>query len=56
MSITRISLITRIMLPGIVAIQRPVEEYGITLAVIKVAVNVPLTDDQFLCRSHRGRN
>lgn len=36
-----------IMLPSVVEIQRPVEEYSITLAVTKANVNVALRDDQF---------
>ena len=36
-----------IMLPGVVEIQRPVEEYSITLTVTKANVNVALRDDQF---------
>jgi hypothetical protein len=36
-----------IMFPGIVSIQRPVEGYGITLSIVKLDVNLPLTDEQF---------
>lgn len=36
-----------IMLPSVVEIQRPVEEYAITLTVTKANVNVALRDDQF---------
>jgi outer membrane lipoprotein-sorting protein len=36
-----------IMLPSVVEIQRPVEEYSITLTVTKANVNVALRDDQF---------
>jgi len=36
-----------IMFPGIVSIQRPAEGYGITLSIVKLDVNLPLTDEQF---------
>jgi outer membrane lipoprotein-sorting protein len=36
-----------IMLPSVVEIQRPVEEYSITLTVTKANINVALRDDQF---------
>jgi outer membrane lipoprotein-sorting protein len=36
-----------IVLPSLVEIQRPVEEYAITLNVTKLTTNVPLRDDQF---------
>lgn len=36
-----------IMLPSVVEIQRPVEEYSITLTVTKANVNAALRDDQF---------
>jgi len=36
-----------IVLPSVVEIQRPVEEYAITLNVIKLTTNIPLRDDQF---------
>ncbi len=35
------------MFPSIVDIQRPVEEYAITLNILKLRVNEPLRDDQF---------
>jgi len=37
-----------LLLPAIVSIQRPVEGYAITISMVKVDVNVPLTDDQFV--------
>src|SRR6185312_4103428 len=43
-----------IMLPSVVEIQRPVEEYAITLAVTKFNVNVPLRDDQFSLQQPPG--
>src|SRR5690242_488988 len=36
-----------IMMPSVVEIQRPVEEYAITLNVTKLTTNIPLRDDQF---------
>jgi outer membrane lipoprotein-sorting protein len=35
------------MFPTVVDIQRPVEEYAITLNILKLRVNEPLRDDQF---------
>ncbi len=43
-----------LMLPAIVAIQRPLEGYGITISMVKVDVNVPLTDDQFVLTQPPG--
>jgi len=43
-----------IMLPSVVEIQRPVEEYAITLAVTKFNVNVALRDDQFSLQQPSG--
>jgi hypothetical protein len=43
-----------IMLPGIISIQRPIEGYGITLSVVKLDVNVPLTDEQFVLTQPPG--
>ena len=37
-----------IKFPGIVSIQRPIEGYGITLSMVKLDINVPLTDEQFV--------
>jgi outer membrane lipoprotein-sorting protein len=37
-----------IMFPGIVSIQRPIEGYSITLSIVKMDVNVQLTDEQFV--------
>jgi hypothetical protein len=42
------------MLPGIVSIQRPIEGYGIKLSMVKVEVNVQLTDDQFVLTQPPG--
>jgi outer membrane lipoprotein-sorting protein len=36
-----------IMMPSLVEIQRPVEEYAITLNVTKLSTNIALRDDQF---------
>ncbi|MBZ5508360.1 MAG: hypothetical protein LAO78_23105 [Acidobacteriia bacterium] len=43
-----------IMFPGIVSIQRPIEGYGITISMVKLDVNVPLTDEQFLLTQPPG--
>src|SRR5580765_3519643 len=43
-----------IMLPAIVSIQRPIEGYSITLSMVKLDVNVPLTDDQFVLTQPPG--
>lgn len=43
-----------IMFPGIVSIQRPIEGYGITLSIVKLEVNVPLTDEQFVLTQPPG--
>jgi len=43
-----------IMLPAIVSIQRPVEGYGITISMVKLDVNVPLTDEQFVLTQPPG--
>jgi hypothetical protein len=45
---------TGIRLPGIVSIQRPIEGYGITISMLKMDVNVPLTDDQFVLTQPPG--
>jgi hypothetical protein len=42
------------MLPSVVEIQRPVEEYAITMAVTKLSINVPLRDDQFSLQQPPG--
>ena len=36
-----------IMFPHLVRIDRPKEQYGMQLGLVKVQINVPLTDDQF---------
>ncbi len=38
---------TTIMFPGIIAIQRPIEGYSITLSIVKMDVNLNLSDEQF---------
>src|ERR1051326_6232948 len=43
-----------IMFPSIIAIQRPIEGYGITLSIVKLDVNAPLTDDQFVLTQPPG--
>ena len=43
-----------IMFPAIVSIQRPVEGYGITISMVKLDVNVPLTDEQFVLTQPPG--
>jgi outer membrane lipoprotein-sorting protein len=43
-----------LMLPAIVSIQRPIEGYGITISMVKVDVNVPLTDEQFVLTQPPG--
>jgi outer membrane lipoprotein-sorting protein len=43
-----------IMFPGIISIQRPIEGYGITLSIVKMDVNVQLTDEQFVLTQPPG--
>jgi outer membrane lipoprotein-sorting protein len=43
-----------LLLPAIVSIQRPIEGYGITISMVKVEVNVPLTDEQFVLTQPPG--
>ncbi|MGB8130511.1 MAG: hypothetical protein WCG81_12025 [Candidatus Angelobacter sp.] len=43
-----------ISLPAIVSIQRPIEGYGITISMVKLEVNVPLTDEQFVLTQPPG--
>ena len=40
--------------PVIVSIQRPIEGYGITISIVKLDVNVPLTDEQFVLTQPPG--
>jgi outer membrane lipoprotein-sorting protein len=40
--------------PSIVSIQRPIEGYGITLSMVKLDVNVALTDEQFVLTQPPG--
>jgi hypothetical protein len=42
------------MFPAIVSIQRPIEGYGITISMVKLDVNVPLTDEQFVLTQPPG--
>ncbi|HEY7403195.1 MAG TPA: hypothetical protein VIB39_06715 [Candidatus Angelobacter sp.] len=43
-----------IMLPGMVSIQRPIEGYSLVLNMVKLDVNIPLTDDQFVLTQPPG--
>jgi hypothetical protein len=43
-----------ITFPDIVAIQRPIEGYSVTLSMVKLDVNVALTDEQFLLTQPAG--
>jgi outer membrane lipoprotein-sorting protein len=43
-----------IMFPNIVSVQRPIEGYSITISFVKLDVNVPLTDEQFLLTQPAG--
>jgi hypothetical protein len=43
-----------VMFPGIISIQRPIEGYSITISIVKLDVNVPLTDDQFVLTQPPG--
>src|SRR5262245_16354125 len=43
-----------IMLPGMVSIQRPIEGYSLVLNMVKLDVNVPLSDDQFVLTQPPG--
>ncbi len=45
---------SNIMFPSIVSIQRPIEGYGLTLSMVKLELNVPLTDDQFVLTQPSG--
>ncbi len=45
---------SNIMFPGIVSIQRPIEGYGLTLSMVKLELNVPLTDEQFVLTQPSG--
>jgi outer membrane lipoprotein-sorting protein len=42
------------MFPSLVQIQRPVEEYAITLTMVKLRLNEPLTNDQFVLTQPPG--
>jgi outer membrane lipoprotein-sorting protein len=43
-----------VMFPGIISIQRPIEGYSITISIVKLDVNAPLTDDQFVLTQPPG--
>ncbi len=43
-----------ISFPAIVSIQRPIEGLGMTLSIVKLDVNVPLTDEQFVLTQPPG--
>ena len=43
-----------ISFPAIVSIQRPIEGYAITISMVKVDMNVPLTDEQFVLMQPPG--
>jgi hypothetical protein len=43
-----------IQFPTLIEIQRPIEEVGITLAVVKMSMNEPLRDDQFIMAQPPG--
>jgi len=43
-----------IQFPGIVSIQRPNEGYAITISMVKVDMNAPLTDEQFVLTQPPG--
>jgi outer membrane lipoprotein-sorting protein len=45
---------SNITFPGIVSIQRPIEGYGLTLSMVKLELNVPLTDEQFVLTQPPG--
>lgn len=40
--------------PNVVELWRPIEEYTITIGIVKLAVNQPLTDDQFALNQPPG--
>jgi hypothetical protein len=42
------------MFPDIVEVHRPIEDYTITLSVVKLNLNEPLTDDQFTIAQPAG--
>jgi hypothetical protein len=43
-----------IMFPEIISIDRPVEAYSITMSVVELNVNLPLTDEQFVLNQPAG--
>lgn len=43
-----------IMFPAIVSIQRPIEGLAMTISIVKMDVNVPLTDEQFVLTQPPG--
>lgn len=42
------------LFPDIIGVHRPVENYSITLSVVKLNLNEPLTDDQFILAQPAG--
>jgi hypothetical protein len=42
------------MFPDIIEVHRPIEDYTITLSVVKLNLNEPLTDDQFTIAQPAG--
>jgi len=43
-----------IMFPEIISIERPIEDYSITMSVVNLKVNEPLTDEQFVLAQPPG--
>ena len=43
-----------VMFPNIVSVQRPIEGYSLTISMVKLDVNVPLTDEQFMLTQPAG--
>jgi hypothetical protein len=43
-----------IMFPDIIQVHRPIENYTLTLSVVKLNLNEPLTDDQFMLAQPAG--
>jgi hypothetical protein len=42
------------LFPDIIEVHRPIENYTITLSMVKLNLNEPLTDDQFLLAQPPG--
>jgi outer membrane lipoprotein-sorting protein len=43
-----------IMFPEVISIERPIEDYSITMSVVNLKVNAPLTDEQFVLSQPAG--